>query len=387
MQGLSSFQKSLQDISLSQQLMLSAGVLFCIGVIMIGSASMGIASAKYGSEFYFLLRHIIWLAFGSGVALVVLMIPISFWEKNSKLIFIAGLLILIVVLIPGIGKRVNGSSRWINIGPLNMQPSEAAKLAIVIYMASYLVRFQESIRAGGSAFYITFALLGAIALFLLLEPDFGATMVISVAVMGMVFLAGVPVAKYVVSTVVLGGLAGIALTLEEYRLSRLKTFLDPWKEKFDDGYQLTQSLIAFGRGDWLGVGLGKSAQKMFYLPEAHTDFVFAIYAEEFGLVGIFLLLSVFAFFVYTIMRIGRKAELNNKLFSAYLAYGIGFLIVTQVTVNICVNMGLLPTKGLTLPLISYGGSSMAATFAMLALLLRIEKEGAGAAPVLKGARS
>ncbi|RZU35374.1 cell division-specific peptidoglycan biosynthesis regulator FtsW [Fluviicoccus keumensis] len=356
-------------------LMLSAGMLACIGVIMVASASMGVAEATFGHPFYFFVRHLLYVLLGVSSAIVVVNIPMHFWQRFSWHLLVFAFVLLVLVLIPHIGKRINGSARWLGVGPFTIQPSEIGKFAVVLFMAGYLVRRQEEVRTTYvRGFLRAMMIVGtAIALFLS-EPDFGASLVLMTAVLGMLFLAGAPMIQFggLVSAVVAGGIA--AIVFEPYRLRRVMSFTDPWDDQYGSDYQLSQSLIAFGRGDWFGVGLGHSVQKLFYLPEAHTDFVFAVYAEEFGLVGVLFLMSMFWILINSGLRIGRAAEQTGRFFEAYLAYGISFLIIMQAVINIGVNTGFFPTKGLTLPMVSYGGSSLIVVFTMLGLLLRIDME-------------
>lgn len=357
-------------------LLLSAGILLSIGLIMVASASMSVADAQFGNPFYFLLRHFIYLLLGAGVGLFAVQVPIATWQRFSGLLLLTAFVLLILVLIPGVGRRINGSMRWIGVGPLTLQPSEFAKFAVITYMSAYLVRRQDEVRSSWFGFIKPMTVVGIAVLLLLLEPDFGASMVTVAAVLGMLFLAGTPLLKFaaLLGTVLTG--AALAVIFEPYRMKRMLAFTDPWADQFNSGYQLAQSLIAFGRGEWIGVGLGKSVQKLFYLPEAHTDFVFAVYAEEFGLVGVTLVIGLFWLLVHSAVRIGQQAEMRQQVYPAYFAYGIAFVIAAQALVNIGVNMGLLPTKGLTLPLVSYGGTSLLVVFLMLGVLLRIDHENA-----------
>jgi cell division protein FtsW len=363
------------EITPSRLLMLSAGMLACIGVIMVASASMGVAEATFGHPFYFFFRHLFYVLLGVSTAVVVVNVPLHLWQRFSWHLLAFAFVLLVLVLIPHVGKRINGSARWLGLGPFTIQPSEIGKFAVVLFMAGYLVRRQAEVRTTYIRGFLRAMLIvgTAIALFLS-EPDFGASLVLMTAVMGMLFLAGAPMIQFggLVSFVVAGGIA--AIIFEPYRLRRVLSFTDPWDDQYGSDYQLSQSLIAFGRGDWFGVGLGHSVQKLFYLPEAHTDFVFAVYAEEFGLVGVLLLIALFWVLIQSALKIGRLAEAAGKLFEAYLAYGIAFLITMQAIINIGVNTGFFPTKGLTLPLVSYGGSSLIVVFAMLGILLRIDME-------------
>lgn len=389
--ALPTFPELMHGVTPRYLLMLSAGILLSIGLIMVASASMSVADALFGSPFYFLVRHLVYIFLGIAVGLFAMRVPIATWQRFSGVLLLTGFILLVLVLIPGIGRRINGSMRWIGVGPLTLQPSEFAKFAVIIYMSAYLLRRQEEVRSSWLGFIKPMAVVGVAVLLFLLEPDFGASMVTVSAVLGMLFLVGTPLLQFAVliSTVVVMG--SLAVIFEPYRMKRMLAFTDPWADQFNSGYQLTQSLIAFGRGEWFGVGLGKSVQKLFYLPEAHTDFVFAVYAEEFGLVGVLFMIGLFWLLVRSAVRIGQQAELRSQIYPAYLAYGIAFLIAMQALVNIGVNMGLFPTKGLTLPLVSYGGSSLLIVFLMLGVLLRIDSENtsaeAGTPVVRKGART
>lgn len=362
------------ELTERQVLLVASGFLFCIGLVMVGSASMGVAEASYGNPFYFFIRHAIYLCIGLTVGALVLQVPMQFWSRYSYWVFLAALILIAVVLIPGIGRRVNGSMRWIGFGGVTLQPSEVMKLAAVLAMASYLVRRQEEVRSNFSGFMKPLAGLFFVVMFLMLEPDFGASIVVIMATTCMLFLAGAPLKQFlgVMGAVTLAGIP--VVMMESYRMKRLLAFTDPWADQYNTGYQLVQSLIAFGRGDWFGVGLGHSVQKLFYLPEAHTDFVFAVYAEEFGLIGVLILLTAVASLVTAALRIGQRAERAGQFYSAYVAYGLAVMLGVQSAINIGVNIGFFPTKGLTLPLVSYGGSSLVMVFAVLAILLRIDAE-------------
>ena len=281
---------------------------------------------------------------------------------------------VILVLIPGIGKTVNGSTRWIPIGVLNLQVSEIVKLFLMVYVAGYLVRHGEQVRSTLWGFLKPMMLIGLVCMFLLLEPDFGASVVIMMTVLGMTFLAGVRFTQFVAVITLFGSAAALLVVTSPYRLQRLTAFVNPWADPFDSGFQLTQSLIAIGSGGWTGVGLGSSVQKLFYLPEAHTDFLFAVLAEELGLIGVVVVISLYTALVFRAFMIARKAETCGNQFASYLSYGIGIWLGLQAFINIGVNMGVLPTKGLTLPLMSYGGSSLIVVSASIGLLLRISYE-------------
>jgi cell division protein FtsW len=357
--------------------------LLSIGFVMIASASMQIGASWNDSPFYFILRHGIFLGLALIVAFAVFNVPMSWWERNGWLLLALALLLLIVVLVPGIGRTVNGSTRWISFGPLNLQPSEVAKVFMLAYVAGYLVRRLDEVRSSWWGFVKPIVVMVFAAFLLLMEPDFGAVVVMMVSVVGIIFLSGVRVLHFfVLIGACLSAVAVLAVS-QPYRLKRLTAYTDPWADQFNSGYQLTQSLIAFGRGEWTGVGLGNSIQKLFYLPEAHTDFVFAIIGEEFGLIGTLAVIGLFGVLVIRAMMIGFRAEAKGHLFGAYMAYGLALLIGCQALINLGVNTGLLPTKGLTLPFVSYGGSSLIMSCIMAAILLRVDLE-ANLAPSMEG---
>ncbi len=345
-----------------------------LGLLMMTSASIVVSDKQYHQPFYYLYKQLIFLTLGIFLGSFVLKVKIEYWEKIGFYLLGGVILALFLVLIPGIGHRVNGSARWIGIGPLGFQVSELTKFTIVVFMSGYLTRRNAEIQYQFSGFVKPMAILAIVAVLLLCEPDFGATVVVTATSLGMMFLAGMRLRHFVVlfSTVIVG-MAVIAISAP-YRLARLTTFLDPWARPFDTGYQLTQSLIAFGRGGWFGVGLGNSIQKMFYLPEAHTDFLFAVIAEELGLFGMVTVLGLFLLLVTRIFYIGKAAQQLGHHFAGFMAYGFGLWVAIQFIVSIGVNSGLLPTKGLTLPLMSYGGSSVLVNCIVIAVLLRIDHE-------------
>ncbi len=348
--------------------------LWSIGLVMVASASMPVAERLGVGTFYFAIRQGIYLGLGLLLGVLALRVRMAVWERGSLACILLAILLLLSVLLPGIGAEVNGSTRWINLVAFRLQVSEPAKLLALIYMAGYLVRHGDEVRYTGAGFIKPLGLLLVVALLLLLEPDFGATVVLMTTALVMMFMAGVSLWKFGGLIALAGaGFATLAIT-SPYRLNRLTAFVDPWNDPFNTDFQLTQSLIAIGRGEWFGVGLGASIQKLFYLPEAHTDFVFAVLAEELGLVGILVLLGLYALVVHRAYLIAVAAERGDNLFAAYLAYGIGTWLGVQALINVGVNTGLLPTKGLTLPLLSYGGSSMLVTCVAIALLLRIDYE-------------
>ena len=371
---------------LDRALLLATLAIVTVGLVMIYSASISFAEHSYGDGFYYFKRHLMFLVASLVVATMFLTVPSRIWYRYGVPLLLLTVVMLVVVLIPGIGRKVNGSQRWIPLGPINLQVSELAKFVVILFVAGYLERHQRQLRVHWQGFVKPVAVLALIIFLLLLEPDFGSAVVISGTVLGMLFIAGVRLWQFS-ALLVLGvsGLAGIAL-LSPYRVQRLVTFMDPWADQYDTGYQLTQSLIAFGRGEWLGVGLGNSVQKLFYLPEAHTDFVFAIYAEEFGLIGVSVVIGLYILLVSRVLHVARKALRRQDWFAAYSCFGIAMMVAGQSFINIGVTSGLLPTKGLTLPFISYGGSSLLICSGMVALVLRISREMDNAPAVAKQVR-
>lgn len=348
--------------------------LLLFGLLMVASASMVISDRQFGYPFHYLLRQGIYLGIGLIFAFTATRIPIRFWQRISVPLLFVSLFLLAIVLIPGIGRIMNGSRRWLYLGVITLQVSELMKLAALLYLASYLQRHLLEVQTQISGFVKPLVILGLISVLLLLEPDFGATFVMSAMFLVLLFMAGVRLSWFVLLLILaIGALGGLAV-ISPYRLQRLTTFLNPWDAQFGSGYQLTQSLIAFGQGGFFGVGLGNSIQKLFYLPEAHTDFLFAVIAEELGLVGAIALMLLFAALIIYIFRIGRHAVRSNDLFSAYIAYGAATWLGIQGMINIGVNAGVLPTKGLTLPFISYGGSSMIVNCLLIGIALRIAYE-------------
>lgn len=347
--------------------------LILVGLIAISSASIEYAQINYNSPTFHTKRHLIYMVAAGIAAVVIYRVPLEFWEDTGWVWLFAALGLLILVLIPGIGKEVNGSQRWLPLGPFTLQPSEFAKLAMIVYLAGYMVRREHEVRHEWQGFLKPMAVLFAATLLLMVEPDFGATVIVAGSAFGMLFLAGVKLGHFLL---VLAGALGALLVLvvsEPYRVKRLTAYTDPWADPYDTGFQLTQSLIAFGRGEWFGVGLGNSVQKLFYLPEAHTDFVFSIWAEETGFVGALLVILLYAALIGRVLWVGRAAQLADYPFGAYLCYGIAMVFSGQAFVNMGVSSGLLPTKGLTLPFVSYGGTSLIICCAMLALVLRVDR--------------
>lgn len=366
-----------------------ATTLLALGLVMVASASISLSDRQFGQPFYYTLRQLIFVALGLLAAWGVTRTRLVYWEKGGVVLLFAGIALLVAVLIPGLGRQVNGSSRWLPFGLFNLQASEPVKLFVIVYIAGYLVRHSDAVRTTFQGFLKPLALLSFIAVLLLLEPDFGATAVIFATALGMLFLGGVRLWQFAAVLGVVGAIAATLALTSPYRMQRLTTFLDPWADPFDSGFQLTQALIAIGRGEWFGVGLGGSIQKLFYLPEAHTDFLFAVLAEELGLLGVVVVVALFMLLVWRAFVIGYRAEMSGNRFGAYLAYGLGMWLAMQAFINIGVNMGALPTKGLTLPLMSYGGSSIIVMCMAVALLLRVDYEtrfprGRSAAQSAKG---
>lgn len=354
---------------------LGCGVaLILIGFVMIGSASLDVALRNNGTPYFYVIRQALFIAIALVGAAIVWRIPLAFWERTGHWWMLGAGLLLLFVLIPGIGKTVNGSRRWLPLGPLNLQASEVAKFCMVMYMGGYLVRRLHEVRNSWAGIAKPTLPLGIFCVLLYFEPDFGALVVLMGTVMGMIFLGGMRFSQFlvVISSVIV--LLVAVVGLQPYRVARIQSFLDPWSDPFGSGYQLSQAQIAFGRGEWFGTGLGNSVQKLFYLPEAHTDFVFSVMAEELGFIGVAVLITLFALLIVNIFKIGRRAEQMKAFFKAYVCYGFAIIFAGQALINIGVNVGALPTKGLTLPLVSYGGSSLLVSCAMLAVILRVDYE-------------
>ncbi len=355
----------------------SSIALLALGLVMVYSASIAIAE---GSRFtahqshYFLLRHAMFLLVGIGSGVVAFQFSMRQWQQLAPWLFMLGVLLLTVVLIPGLGREVNGAQRWLPLGPVNLQPSELMKLFVALYAADYTVRKLPDMRSFWRVFVPMATMVLVVGCLLLLEPDFGAFVVITAIAFGVLFLGGINARVFTLLAIVavIGFL--LLIWLSPYRRERLFGFMDPWQDPFGKGYQLSHALIAFGRGEWFGVGLGGSIEKLFYLPEAHTDFLVAVIAEELGFAGIVLIIALFAIIVQRAFAVGREAIKLEYYYSGLVAMGIGLWLGVQAFINIGVNMGLLPTKGLTLPLMSFGGSSIVASCLALAILLRVDWE-------------
>jgi len=352
-------------------------LLLALGLVMVYSASIAIAEDSRATgyqPFYFLLRHTVFLVFGIVIGTALFEIPLRIWQRLALYLFLFGTMLLVLVLIPGIGREINGSQRWLSLYVVNLQPSEPMKLFAVLYAADYTVRkaaFMHSLKKGFMPLFIVMLMVGGL---LLREPDFGAFVVIVTIAMGILFLGGMNWRWFAVLLVLLAISFVLLIWISPYRMQRVAGFMDPWADPFGNGYQLSHALIAFGRGEWLGVGLGASVEKLFYLPEAHTDFLLAVIAEELGFVGVAAVIALFAIVIARAFTIGRQAALLERNFAALVAQGVGLWISVQAFINMGVNMGLLPTKGLTLPLMSFGGSAIVANCCALAVLLRVDWE-------------
>jgi len=362
------------QLKLDPVMLLIVGMLLLGGLVILASASITVSDNATGQPFFYVERQLIAALIGGGAAFACLLIPMRVWQTLGPLILLFGIALLCLVLVPGVGYEVNGATRWIRFGIVNLQVSEPARLCLFIYLAGYVVRQQKSLREKFVGFLRPMLVLTISCALLLAQPDFGAAIVLLATALVILFVAGARIRDFVVFfSAASVAMTALALT-SPYRMKRLTGFLDPWADPYDSGFQLTQSLIAIGRGEWFGVGLGDSVQKLFYLPEAHTDFVFAVFAEEFGLLGSFVLVGLFLALLWRIFGLARRAAAADRYFEAYLAIGLGSWLGLQAFINVGVNMGMLPTKGLTLPLVSYGRSSLIVTMIAIGLLMRIHHE-------------
>jgi cell division protein FtsW len=352
-------------------------LLLALGLVMVYSSSIAIAEGSRATgqqPAYYLIRHSIFLVVSGVLAVATFQLPLVIWQKYALYLFLFGVALLALVLVPGVGREVNGSQRWLSLFVINFQPSEVMKLFAVIYAADYTVRKAGDMHSFSKGFLPMFMVMLLVGGLLLREPDFGAFAVITAIAMGILFLGGMNWRLFAGLLVLLLVGSVLLIWISPYRLQRVVGFMDPWADPFGKGYQLSHALIAFGRGEWLGVGLGASVEKLFYLPEAHTDFLLAVIAEELGFVGVLMVMLAFSFIVARAFAIGRQAAQLERHFPALVAQGIGMWLGVQAIINIGVNMGVLPTKGLTLPLLSFGGSGIAANCCALALLLRVDWE-------------
>jgi len=362
------------ELKIDPVMMLISVALLFGGFVILASASITVSDNTVGEPFFYIQRQILAAVIGGAAAFACLFIPMRVWQRLSPLMLLIGIALLCLVLVPGIGYEVNGSTRWVRFGAINLQVSEPARLCLFIYLAGYVVRQQKALREQFAGFLRPMLVLTISCALLLAQPDFGAAIVLLATALIILFVGGARIRDFLLFF----SIATVAMTVlavtSTYRMKRLTGFLDPWSDPFDSGFQLTQSLIAIGRGEWIGVGLGGSVQKLFYLPEAHTDFVFAVFAEEFGLLGSLTLIGLFIALLWRVFKLALRAARAEKYFEAYLAIGLGTWLGLQAFINIGVNMGLLPTKGLTLPLVSYGRSSLIVTMVSIGLLMRIHHE-------------
>ena len=349
-------------------------VLISLGLVMVASASIGIAEQQTNDPFFYAKRQFLRILLSLALVWFACRVPLTFWVRNGMLLMLGSIVLLAFVLVPGVGHTVNGATRWLNLGLFTFQVSEVAKLFLIIYLSGYLLRRGDEVQTNTMGFVKPMLILAIASGLLVMEPDFGAAAVLLMTGLGMIFLGGVRFGQFLLFVIGTLCIMGLLAVSSPYRLARITSFMDPWADPFNSGFQLTQSLIAIGSGGWFGEGLGGSVQKLFYLPEAHTDFLFAIFAEEFGFVGQVALIAVFGLFAWRCFAIARLALKREQAFGAYLAYGVGLLITLQAVINIGVNMGALPTKGLTLPFVSYGGNSILAMSFAVGLVLRVYYE-------------
>lgn len=347
-------------------------VLAGIGLTMVASSSIAISQERFDHPNHYFMRQAMAMGLGAIIAYGLFQIPLATWQKHRGKLFLFAIALLVAVLI--FGREINGSKRWLPLVVMNFQPSEFMKMAVVIFMAGYLDRHADAVKESMSAVFRLALPFGLMAFLLLLEPDYGSTFVIAVMITGMLLIAGAPWRYFAFSVVPIIAILVFLVVTSEYRMARVTSFLDPWQDPFGKGYQLTQALIASGSGEWFGAGLGASVQKLLYLPDAHTDFLFSIYAEEFGFFGVLFLITLYLVITYRLFRVGRKAELANHFFGAMIAYGVGIWVILQAAINMGVNLGAFPTKGLTLPFMSYGGSSVLLFSAALAVVFRVDYE-------------
>ncbi len=364
--------RSTSALTFDRSYLILAVAMYMVGLVMVASSSMPVAERLFSNPFHFVIRHIIYIGLSIFIAGVTLQIPMSRWHQHSGNLLILGIALLVLVLL--IGRSVNGSTRWIVLGPITVQAAEPAKLFFFCYLAAYLVRRRDEVIENVKGFIKPLVVFGALASLLLFQPDLGTVIVMFVTTFGLLFLAGAKLWQFIsIAGVGLSAIAALAY-FSPYRWARVTSFLDPWKDPFGSGYQLTQSLMAYGRGEVSGQGLGNSIQKLEYLPEAHTDFVMAVLAEEFGFIGISVVLLLSMTLVFKALMLGRKAVQKEKYFEGFFAFAIGIWFSFQAAVNVGASAGIVPTKGLTMPLISYGGSSMIIMTIAVVVLIRIDHE-------------
>ena len=343
-----------------------------LGLIMVTSSSISMAHKTTSQPFYYAIHQAAFIFLGIVASVILWGIPLRTLQKLSMFALFGVMGLLVLVFVPGLGKTVNGSTRWLNLGVTAVQVSEIAKLGMILFLAHYIAKYGASLQKNVIRFLVPLVILAMLGGLLLLEPDFGATVVMTGVTLGLLFLGGVRLTWFAILVAGAVGALGFLAISAPYRLLRLTSFLNPWADQFDTGYQLTQALIAFGRGEWFGVGLGSSVQKLFYLPEAHTDFIFAVLAEELGLVGALSVIVLYALFVFRGFKVGMAAVNRQDIFGGFVSYGVVLWIGIQAVISIGVNTGVLPTKGLTLPFISYGGSSLVVMCVAVSLLLKVD---------------
>ncbi|WP_428355453.1 putative lipid II flippase FtsW [Methyloprofundus sp.] len=362
------------DIYFDKALVFAGVALIVIGYLMVSSASLHLGAKLTGNVLHYPIRQLIHIALGLIAGFVVCLVPMAMWEKAGPSLFVIGLFFLLIILIPGVGIKVNGSMRWLSVVGVRIQVSELVKFIVVVYMASFVTRHHDFVKESAYGLFKPLLLLSSACGLLLLEPDMGSAVVILTIAMGVLFLSGARLQQFIILIVAVIGVGVLAVVYSDYRSARVTSFLHPWDDPFGKSFQLVQALISFGRGEWTGVGLGSGVQKLFYLPEAHTDFLFSVIAEELGLIGVLTVIALFAVIVWRAFAIGLMAEQLDKKFCAFIAYGLGIWFAFQSFVNMGVNMGALPTKGLTLPFMSYGGGSMIVMCAAMAMLYRVNSE-------------
>jgi len=358
------------DVQMFLAILMIAG----IGLIMLTSTTIDIAYRLHADDFFYVKKQLVFMSLGLASIIVVARVRLGIWERLGPLLLCLVIVLLFLVLVPGMGRTVNGSTRWLMVGPLGLQVSEFAKVAMIIYLSGYLVRHADNVKTKLTAFLSPMTVLGLVILLLMLEPDFGSAMVFIVMMFGMMFLSGARILPLMsLIGVCIALMVSLAIT-SPYRMQRIIAFMDPWADAQDSGYQLTQALIAVGNGGISGVGIGESVQKLFHLPEAHNDFIFAVLAEEMGLIGVAILLLSYFIFIWRCFDLGNKAQIQQMKFAQNIAYGCGIWFGLQTVISLCVNMGMLPTKGLSLPFISVGGSNLLASCIAIGLLMRVYME-------------
>lgn len=355
-------------------LLTSLFLLAAIGCVMMASASYEFSAKHFEQHSFLLERHFLFLMLGVSAATVCFLMPLNFWQKTAPWLLCLSFFLLLVILIPDVGHGNKGAVRWLKVGGFTVQVSEVTKFCLLAYLASYLVRQQDLVRNTLAGFLNPLIVLGMLVVLLLAEPDFGAVVVLLMASMGLLFLGGVKLGQFITLLLVSMIAMVVMIFTADYRMQRFLAYLDPWEHRLDGGYQLIESLIAVGRGEWFGAGLGNGVQKQFYLPEAHNDFIFAVICEELGFVGAVVVIALFVLLTIRVLAIARCAEYLGQRFGAYFCYGVALILFIQLFINVGVNTGLLPTKGLTLPFLSYGGSSLLVSFAMLGVVLRVNRD-------------